>query len=73
MKQAEKSCRMKYPAGFFAVLEKISQKFCFHSGKKDCKAGKGVVYYNKSSVDSCGAGLAQWMPVNHVRRGTEQH
>ena len=27
----------------------------------------------KSSAYSCGAGLAQWDPVNHVRRGTEQH
>jgi len=26
-----------------------------------------------SSAYSCGTGLAQWTPVNHVRRGTEQH
>ena len=27
----------------------------------------------KSSASSCGAGLAQCNPANHVRRGTEQH
>ena len=36
---------------------------------------RGYSKINKlsSSACSCGAGLAQWMPVNHVRRGTEQH
>ena len=40
-----------------------------------CQPRGNVIRYlhDDSSAASCGAGLAQWIPTNHVRRGTEQH